>query len=125
MRPLKFRAWDVKNKLMGVPFEVIGLLSEWFFTHEHVLMQYTGVDDKNGKEIYEGDIVIFGHPPVDWVCEVCWSKLHAWFFLAPWGDKRVDGNNHFNFYRDRPDYYEVIGNIYEGKKLLRKPRGRI
>jgi uncharacterized phage protein (TIGR01671 family) len=72
MREIKFRAWDKDSKRMryaedligpggwviqfhGVPLE-IGI--HGVFEPENVeLMQYTGLEDKNGKEIYEGDIV--------------------------------------------------------------------
>ena len=62
MREIKFRAWDYERKEMIQPESIIGLegettkqlvLSAPFLT----LMQFTGLHDKNGKEIYEGDIV--------------------------------------------------------------------
>jgi len=52
MREIKFRAWDkdlhkMYNKWTVIPDD----------DRSHILMQYTGLKDKNGKEIYEGDIV--------------------------------------------------------------------
>ena len=61
MREIKFRAWDKDNKVMiesagvGTIGEVLNGRNEMMDNCE--LMQFTGLKDKNGKEIYEGDIV--------------------------------------------------------------------
>ena len=79
MRKIKFRVWDKKKKEMktccpnylvggdGTLHWQFGLQEPWpLIAREHEVMQYTGLKDKNGKEIYEGDIVSggFGIPPV-------------------------------------------------------------
>jgi uncharacterized phage protein (TIGR01671 family) len=67
-----------------------------------VLMQYTGLKDKNGKEIHEGDIV---KPFLrDDKLEVV--KIHHAIYCEP-----------FHYY-DSPEDFEVIGNIYENPELL-------
>lgn len=64
MREIKFRAWNKIDKEMGIPFTLDDLyqagLCQLKKKHEeenYILMQFTGLHDKNGKEIYEGDIV--------------------------------------------------------------------
>ena len=58
MKEIKFRAWDKK---MSDPFEMSAPFNPFFyggvFTANCVFMQFTGVTDKNGKEIYTGDIL--------------------------------------------------------------------
>jgi len=121
-REIKFRAWD-KNRKIIVDVEHLGKSAIGYkfntrkgnITTTHYksksrgyfnLMQYTGLKDKNGKEIYEGDIVrtALGHPQV-----IVWSDMYAAFVAEyPNGDRpyRVDCTD------------EVIGNIHENPELL-------
>ena len=77
------------------------------------LMQYTGLKDKNGVEIYEGDVV-----EVDGVLnEVYWQGQHAGFWVR-------EVPKQTEFYKSLNMIYissqgEVIGNIYENPDLLR------
>lgn len=111
MREIKFRIWDKIDKFMSGPFEVIDLagtkrIDENLQRHS-VYMQYTGLKDKNGKEIFEGDIVLY--------TDFGGDKNHL---VVEWSEN--DGA--FLFGWVRTDYAiskgEVVGNIYENPELL-------
>ena len=80
-----------------------------FEDEEVKLMQYTGVKDKNGKEIYEGDIVILNDAEEENKCIVKYK--YGSYIL-------VDGDLRENLSNVEAKFLEVIGNIYENKKLL-------
>jgi uncharacterized phage protein (TIGR01671 family) len=137
MREIKFRVWNVKEKKMYPVF-----LIEWagggvsqensFLKHvdpvngkkiyvnppygqqnNAILMQYTGRKDKNGKEIYDGDIIqLLGHRPnID--CDIDVEEVI------------FEDGEFCHTYQDRPnkkfwEYATVIGNIYENPELINK-----
>ncbi|MBS6025971.1 MAG: hypothetical protein KIB00_18040 [Paeniclostridium sordellii] len=71
------------------------------------IMQYTGLKDKNGKEIYEGDILL--------CCEL---EINGTVFFNE-GCFRVQWENCIEDLYENCDVYEVIGNIYENPELLK------
>ena len=105
MREIKFRAWDnEKNKMDYKPyFHEFEDINTQFEDMDFILMQFTGLHDKNGKEIYEGDIVC----NEGFKEEVKWNEFYGWVV----SDEQMLGE--VNFAR-----IEVIGNIYENKELL-------
>jgi hypothetical protein len=133
MREIKFRAWDKEHRAMKMSSQLDflyeksqkrewgmqGSLTDVWLNNESesyipihvILMQYTGLKDKNGKEIYEGDI------------------LH--FDAKEWRDKEGNGHNFAIEWSDKggcwcgagctydwSEWCEVIGNIYENPELL-------
>ena len=123
MREYKFRVWDTENKEMlkvqELDFEDTfygGRLSirtdqynDYFDIEDMILMQYTGLKDRNGKEIYEGDIVYI--MPEDERGIIRWDNETARYVVI-----------HDNIISDFDNWYgkdlEVIGNEFDNPELL-------
>ena len=143
MREIKFRAWDKKESKM---YDVAGISPhnevmvakpllhggsqyvlledihikkyQIFYKDDGVLMQYTGLKDKNGKEIYEGDILL-GRFILD--------EVEDHIFLSLTEDEKetqsivfVVDDIFYPYTNQIPEDLEVIGNIYENPELLSK-----
>lgn len=142
MRELKFRAWDEMGKIMHYDFQFIRSgteASDWIvfssdkqrlsdkphpFNNPYPqqqlkIMQYTGKKDKNGREVYEGDILRY------------MLDTHVNIFVEPvkWDDELV----HWRPFNDQCDYdglltvqslseCVIIGNIYQNPEMLAKSR---
>jgi len=128
MREIKFRAWGYGKMEYGVdvvdgkPYTNAPGYFEVFEDRkiiDGILMQYTGLKDKNGKEIWESDLVwLDGHPySVEWMSDGWWLKEQFGvdrFPYAPCGDAGYE-------YCDEDIRWktaEVIGNIHENPELL-------
>lgn len=116
MRPIKFRAWDNHDKVMdfwnvlSFPTHLEGKIS---FSQ---IMQFTGLLDKNGKEIYFGDIVKgkLWFWREEKIFEVKFDEYY--YGILPFVEKyqSCEGEENLNSYS-----CEVIGNIYEHSHLLK------
>lgn len=120
MREIKFRAWlKEERKMVNVETLFIGInrlcfgnskTEDLFFRdfEEVELMQYTGLKDKNGKEIYEGDIYHVGDKNIRY--------LVVWFDSGFKG-KQLRSTSYAGLESWAKDI-EILGNIYENPELL-------
>ena len=113
MREIKFRAWDAERKAMLTTDDAPGWVWDCVSGIEHApVMQFTGLQDKSGKEIYEGDVIL--------------ADKNGLVYFVEWSRNRNGWA--FDDHRRTPDDFvgsgigenelEVIGNIYENPELL-------
>lgn len=122
MREYKFRGKDKERDWIYGSLYRDNLQNCWYITdneteigievEENTIGQYTGLKDKNKKEIYEGDILKIN---VDRAC-VKWNDKYGYFQLVPIGDYYFDSD----VIGQALEYVEaeVIGNIYDNPELL-------
>jgi hypothetical protein len=114
-REIKFRAWNKEENEMCIS---TSHLESWFNQPHYIPLQYTGLKDKNGKEIYEGDIVKLWFDEGE---EVFWNSFLVKFFEGCFICEFLQGDTEeypiFEYWNDSKDL-EIIGNIYENPELL-------
>jgi uncharacterized phage protein (TIGR01671 family) len=125
-REIKFRAWDKDKKCMiygsflwYLTFDGRVLRTDLSEAKNIELMQFTGLKDKNGAEIYEGDLLKKKDAEKPRV--VKWTDQNgAYFVLSNSIDKKVDWDDCLTDEQIKIYGYEIIGNIYENPELLTK-----
>ena len=131
MRQIKFRAWDKTNNkwyMEGDTFDLnySGSYGDFFFNNDHPSnmrsvklewVQFTGLHDRLGKEIYEGDRMSSSTRASNFVI--------YWFdggFRGRYGGEPIKDSRGFEFDQFEADTCEVIGNIYESLDTKRSNR---
>ena len=121
MRDIKFRAWNVITKKMidlkkvtplALNMDTDGLFIP--FSDGLPFMQFTGLKDKNGKDIYEGDVIATQQRDV--LFEVIFG-FNSDGNTYGWNYRSISKPKHI-YSADNPKRLEIIGNIYENPKLL-------
>ena len=110
----------------GLPLDVL-IYDCTDINHDDLeIMQYTGLKDKNGKEIYEGDILQFSDKWEWYRYQYSFSKTREEIEQLPYGCGVVTWNDrdgaweHIGGTSDLHQYLEIIGNIYENPELIEK-----
>ena len=124
MREIKFRAWDSETRRMRShtdPQTIQAVVFSNDYNGRVIVMQYTGLKDKNNKEIYEGDLIMFDCETYPEVAPVGTYRIE--YATTSFIGVNIEDDSielHFGYWlkKEGKRYLEVIGNIYENPELL-------
>jgi uncharacterized phage protein (TIGR01671 family) len=130
-RKIKFRVWDISNKswiktaigeyIDGNIISCVNINEYIAWPKDFILQQFTGLVDKNGRDIYEGDLINFTidgvtHGPdaeYEKNVEVWYSEEDAQFVFGKFKCSWPMGSIYWYSMADRVSDIEVVGNIFE------------
>ena len=136
-KEIKFRAWDVKWEFMTAEVSLKDLAEGFagIYGEDKIVMQYTGLKDKKGKEIYEGDIIIIDNKHASLgsdiiktvlfkngmfgVSEDAYSFISLKEFFVGVESTKKYISNYGEIFEEYKAVVEVIGNIYKNPELIR------
>ena len=121
MDRFKFRVWDTKNKRYGLsPYtrrigDIITIIEPPASDNQFIIEQCTGLKDKNGKLIYEGDALGGSNGSINGIewpykTTVTWDAGQHRFTMPNWA-----WNDNGEYEGGRTHYVEIIGNIHESE----------